>query len=55
VEAAATFGWERYTTEDGASHGIDRFGASAPWDTNMEKFGFTGPHLAETFKKMLKS
>jgi transketolase len=54
VEAAATFGWERYVTDDGAMHGIDRFGASAPWDTNMEKFGFTGPHLAETFKKLLK-
>jgi transketolase len=55
VEAAATFGWERYVTDDGASHGIDRFGASAPWDENMEKFGFTGPHLAETFKSLLKS
>lgn len=54
VEAGVTFGWERYTTEDGASHGIDRFGASAPWDTNMEKFGFTGPALAEKFKTLTK-
>jgi transketolase len=54
VEAAATFGWERYITEEGKAHGIDRFGASAPWDTNMEKFGFTGPQLAESFKSMLK-
>jgi transketolase len=53
VEAAATFGWDRYITEDGAAHGIDRFGASAPWDTNMEKFGFTGPSLAEKFKALL--
>jgi transketolase len=55
VEAAATFGWERYVTEDGASHGIDRFGASAPWDTNMEKFGFTGPALANKFKSLIKA
>lgn len=53
VEAAATFGWERYTTDEGASHGIDRFGASAPWDTNMEKFGFTGPVLAEKFQTLI--
>lgn len=53
VEAASTFGWERYVTEDGASHGIDRFGASAPWKTNMEKFGFTGPAIAGTMKTLL--
>lgn len=53
VEAAATMGWERYVTEDGASHGMDRFGASAPWETNMEKFGFTGPALAKTMKQLL--
>lgn len=53
VEAAATFGWERYTTDEGASHGLDRFGASAPWDTNMEKFGFSGPALAEKFKALI--
>ena len=54
VEAAATFGWERYTTDEGASHGIDRFGASAPWETNMEKFGFTGPAIADKFRALLK-
>lgn len=53
VEAAATFGWERYTTDEGASHGIDRFGASAPWETNMEKFGFTGPAIATRMKELL--
>lgn len=53
VEAAATLGWERYITEDGAVHGLDRFGASAPWETNMEKFGFTGPVLAEKMRALL--
>ncbi len=53
VEAAATFGWDRYVTEDGASHGLDHFGASAPWDVNMEEFGFTGPHLAEKFRDLI--
>ncbi|HEX2782980.1 MAG TPA: transketolase [Ilumatobacteraceae bacterium] len=36
VEAAVTFGWERYADE---SIGIDRFGASAPGDVVMDKLG----------------
>jgi transketolase len=53
VEAAASFGWERYVTDDGAIHGLDRFGASAPWELNMEKFGFTGPAIAKKMKNLL--
>ena len=36
VEAAVTFGWERYADE---SIGIDRFGASAPGNVVMDKLG----------------
>ena len=36
VEAASTFGWERYADE---SIGIDRFGASAPGELVLEKLG----------------
>lgn len=53
VEAAATLGWERYLTEDGDVVGMNRFGASAPWQTNMEKFGFTGPSIADRMKQLL--
>lgn len=53
VEAAAGFGWERYVTEDGGVVGIDRFGASAPWKLNMEKFGFTGSNIASRMKELL--
>ncbi len=38
VEAATTFGWERYADD---SIGIDHFGASAPGDVTMREFGFT--------------
>ena len=38
VEAATTFGWERYADD---SIGIDHFGASAPGDVAMREFGFT--------------
>ena len=36
VEAAVTFGWERYADE---SIGIERFGASAPGNVVMDKLG----------------
>jgi transketolase len=38
VEAAATFGWERYAT---SVLGIDHYGASAPYQVIFERFGFT--------------
>jgi transketolase len=41
VEAASTFGWLKYTTEDGRSLGIDRFGESAPAEEIFKEFGFT--------------
>lgn len=44
IEAGSTFGWERYADD---SIGIDRFGASAPGQLVMEKFGITAAHLVE--------
>jgi len=41
VEAASTFGWERFTGEMGSAIGIDHFGASAPYAVLYEQFGFT--------------
>ena len=38
VEAASSFGWERYADD---VVGIDRFGASAPGDVAMRELGFT--------------
>jgi transketolase len=53
VEAGTTFGWERWAGSDGATIGIDRFGASAPGDTNLRKFGFTVEHVAATALRLL--
>ena len=47
VEAAATFGWERWTTEDGEAIGMTGFGASGPQPALYEHFGFTPEHVAE--------
>ncbi len=41
VEAGTTFGWARYVGTAGASIGTDGYGASAPGETIMEKYGFT--------------
>jgi len=53
VEAAATFGWERWAGSDGATIGLDRFGASAPGDTNLKKLGFTVERVAATALRLL--
>ncbi len=41
VEAGVPQGWERYVGERGAMLGVDRYGASAPGDEVMERYGFT--------------
>jgi len=53
IEAGLTFGWSKYVGEKGVSIGLDRFGASAPYQTLMEKFGFTADNVAATAKKLL--
>ncbi len=41
LEAAATFGWERYLGPAGVAVGIDRFGASAPGEKIYQELGLT--------------
>ena len=47
VEAALPMGWHRYVGDAGDVIGVERFGASAPGNTVMEKFGFTVDHVVE--------
>jgi transketolase len=47
IEAGSTFGWDRWVGEDGLKIGLDRFGASAPYETLMKEFGFTPESVAE--------
>jgi transketolase len=53
VEAGVTQGWARYVGPEGRAIGLDRFGASAPGATNMEKLGFTLEHVAEAARALL--
>ncbi len=54
VEAASSFGWDRYTGSGGRIISIDRFGSSAPGGLNMEKFGFTAENIARTVEELLE-
>jgi transketolase len=54
IEAASSFGWERYVGAAGAIIGVDRFGASAPGPTLMHEFGFTAKHVVETAKAIVQ-
>ncbi len=52
VEAAASFGWERYAD---ASVAIDTFGASGSSKAVLEHFGFTVEHVVECARGLLPS
>ena len=54
VEAGVTFGWHRWLGDAGVAIGIDRFGSSAPGETNMEKFGFTADNVARVVRSLVK-
>jgi transketolase len=53
VEAASTFGWERYAGTQGLMIGLNRFGDSAPFKKLAEAYGFTAPAIAERVKAYL--
>ena len=41
IEAATSFGWERYTGRDGVNISVDTFGKSEPMEDLQQDFGFT--------------
>jgi transketolase len=41
VEAGIALGWKQWVGDDGDSISIEHFGASAPGNTVLEKFGYT--------------
>lgn len=45
IEAAAVFGWREYVGDAGIVIGMESFGASAPAEILMEKFGFTAANI----------
>jgi transketolase len=53
IEEGSTFGWERYTGENGESLGMHFFGASAPLKALQSKFGFTVEHVVQAAKTQI--
>jgi transketolase len=54
VEAASTFGWAEWTTDDGDQVGMTTFGASAPQPALYEHFGFTAENVAARGRAVLE-
>lgn len=54
VEAASTFGWDRYVGLKGKTIGMRSFGASAPLKDLQKKFGFGADQIVEAAKEQLK-
>jgi transketolase len=53
VEAAAPMSWYRYVGLEGVVVGIERYGASAPYKTLMEKYGLTVENVAAQALRLL--
>jgi transketolase len=54
LEAAATFGWDRWVGDLGEAIGMETFGASAPAATLYKHFGFTPERVADAGRAVLK-
>jgi len=54
VEAACSFGWERYVGDKGEVLGIDRYGFSAPWKIIAANLGFTAEGVAARARQLLQ-
>lgn len=53
VEAATTFGWERWVGSGGHAVGVDHFGASAPAGVLYKEFGITADAVVEAARTLL--
>jgi len=53
VELASPFGWERFTGDEGAILGVDRYGASGAIEDLLPAYGFTAGHVVELAHEVL--
>jgi transketolase len=54
VEAACTFGWQKYAGDEGTIIGLDHFGASAPGGVLYKEFGITAENVVAAAEKLAK-
>jgi transketolase len=53
VEAGVMQGWEEWIGERGRTIGVERFGASAPYEENFEHYGLTVENVVEMAREMV--
>ena len=53
IEAGATQGWKRWIGSQGTAIGVDRFGASAPYEEIYEQFGLTPKRIEREVRALL--
>src|SRR5262249_47350476 len=54
LEAASPFGGGRVVGMNGTIHGLNRFGASAPWKVLQKEFGFTPEAIADMMRRSVR-
>lgn len=55
IEMGASLGWHKYTGDEGDVLAIDTFGASAPGNIVIEKYGFTVENVVSKVKALLEA
>jgi transketolase len=53
IEAGVTLGWQKYVGLNGVTIGVDRFGASAPYQKIYEAYGLTAGAVIAAAKRLL--
>lgn len=53
IETGSTLAWPRYLNARSAVIGLDHFGASAPYETVYEKFGFSVENIVKVARELL--
>jgi transketolase len=54
IEAGVSMGWERWVGERGVILGIERFGASAPFEDIYREFGLTIGNIVERSLQLVR-
>ncbi|MFB3168510.1 transketolase [Neobacillus sp. 179-C4.2 HS] len=54
IEVGSSFGWHKYTGDEGDVLAIDTFGASAPGEKIMEEYGFSVSNVVASVKALLQ-
>jgi transketolase len=53
IEAGVTLGWQKWIGSQGIAIGVDRFGASAPYQKIYEEYGLTPDAVVAAAKKLI--